>query len=424
MEKIVINGPSILNGNVKISGMKNAAVAVVFATIAVNDECIIDNLPNISDINLALKILEKMGAVVEKIDENKYKIDTRSISTIMAPDEDVGKMRASYYIAGASLARFGVCKVGLPGGCDFGSRPIDQHVKAFEAMGAKVKIDEGYIDASVVGGMKAANVYFDCVTVGGTINAILASVRSDGVTVIDNAAREPHIVDLANFLNFCGADITGAGTDTIKIKGNKQLHGCEYTLIPDMIEAGTFMIAAAATGSELLIENVIPKHLESMTSKLSETGIVFEEGDESLLVKRKTTELRPINIKTLPYPGFPTDMNPQTAVLLCCINGSSRINETIFNDRFRYVNELKRMGANIDVDNGIATIVGGQRLRAANVRAVDLRAGAAMILAGLVAEGSTSIEDIFYIERGYDNIVEKLSSIGASIKKVQIQDFS
>ena len=424
MEKIVINGPSILNGNVKISGMKNAAVAVVFATIAVNDECIIDNLPNISDINLALKILEKMGAVVEKIDENKYKIDTRPISTIMAPDEDVGKMRASYYIAGASLARFGVCKVGLPGGCDFGSRPIDQHVKAFEAMGAKVKIDEGYIDASVVGGMKAANVYFDCVTVGGTINAILASVRSDGVTVIDNAAREPHIVDLANFLNFCGADITGAGTDTIKIKGNKQLHGCEYTLIPDMIEAGTFMIAAAATGSELMIENVIPKHLESMTSKLSETGIVFEEGDESLLVKRKTTELRPINIKTLPYPGFPTDMNPQTAVLLCCINGSSRINETIFNDRFRYVNELKRMGANIDVDNGIATIVGGQRLKAANVRAVDLRAGAAMILAGLVAEGSTSIEDIFYIERGYDNIVEKLSSIGASIKKVQIQDFS
>ncbi len=424
MEKIVINGPSILNGSVKISGMKNAAVAVVFATIAVNDECIIDNLPNISDINLALKILEKMGAVVEKIDENKYKIDTRPISTIMAPDEDVGKMRASYYIAGASLARFGVCKVGLPGGCDFGSRPIDQHVKAFEAMGAKVKIDEGYIDASVVGGMKAANVYFDCVTVGGTINAILASVRSEGVTVIDNAAREPHIVDLANFLNFCGADITGAGTDTIKIKGNKQLHGCEYTLIPDMIEAGTFMIAAAATGSELMIENVIPKHLESMTSKLSETGIVFEEGDESLLVKRKTTELRPINIKTLPYPGFPTDMNPQTAVLLCCINGSSRINETIFNDRFRYVNELKRMGANIDVDNGIATIVGGQRLRAANVRAVDLRAGAAMILAGLVAEGSTSIEDIFYIERGYDNIVEKLSSIGASIKKVQIQDFS
>lgn len=424
MEKIVINGPSILNGNVKISGMKNAAVAVVFATIAVNDECIIDNLPNISDINLALKILEKMGAVVEKIDENKYKIDTRPISTIMAPDEDVGKMRASYYIAGASLARFGVCKVGLPGGCDFGSRPIDQHVKAFETMGAKVKIDEGYIDASVVGGMKAANVYFDCVTVGGTINAILASVRSEGVTVIDNAAREPHIVDLANFLNFCGADITGAGTDTIKIKGNKQLHGCEYTLIPDMIEAGTFMIAAAATGSELMIENVIPKHLESMTSKLSETGIVFEEGDESLLVKRKTTELRPINIKTLPYPGFPTDMNPQTAVLLCCINGSSRINETIFNDRFRYVNELKRMGANIDVDNGIATIVGGQRLKAANVRAVDLRAGAAMILAGLVAEGSTSIEDIFYIERGYDNIVEKLSSIGASIKKVQIQDFS
>lgn len=424
MEKIVINGPSILNGNVKISGMKNAAVAVVFATIAVNDECIIDNLPNISDINLALKILEKMGAVVEKIDENKYKIDTRPISTIMAPDEDVGKMRASYYIAGASLARFGVCKVGLPGGCDFGSRPIDQHVKAFEAMGAKVKIDEGYIDASVVGGMKAANVYFDCVTVGGTINAILASVRSEGVTVIDNAAREPHIVDLANFLNFCGADITGAGTDTIKIRGNKQLHGCEYTLIPDMIEAGTFMIAAAATGSELMIENVIPKHLESMTSKLSETGIVFEEGDESLLVKRKTTELRPINIKTLPYPGFPTDMNPQTAVLLCCINGSSRINETIFNDRFRYVNELKRMGANIDVDNGIATIVGGQRLKAANVRAVDLRAGAAMILAGLVAEGSTSIEDIFYIERGYDNIVEKLSSIGASIKKVQIQDFS
>ena len=424
MEKIVINGPSILNGSVKISGMKNAAVAVVFATIAVNDECIIDNLPNISDINLALKILEKMGAVVEKIDENKYKIDTRPISTIMAPDEDVGKMRASYYIAGASLARFGVCKVGLPGGCDFGNRPIDQHVKAFEAMGAKVKIDEGYIDASVVGGMKAANVYFDCVTVGGTINAILASVRSEGVTVIDNAAREPHIVDLANFLNFCGADITGAGTDTIKIRGNKQLHGCEYTLIPDMIEAGTFMIAAAATGSELMIENVIPKHLESMTSKLSETGIVFEEGDESLLVKRKTTELRPINIKTLPYPGFPTDMNPQTAVLLCCINGSSRINETIFNDRFRYVNELKRMGANIDVDNGIATIVGGQRLRAANVRAVDLRAGAAMILAGLVAEGSTSIEDIFYIERGYDNIVEKLSSIGASIKKVQIQDFS
>lgn len=424
MERIVISGPSKLYGSVKISGMKNAAVAVIFGTIAVNDECIIDNLPNISDVNLSLELLKNMGAVVEKLGETKYRIDTRHISTIMAPVEEAGKMRASYYIAGASLARFGVCKVGLPGGCDFGERPIDQHVKAFEAMGAKVRIDEGYIDASAVGGMKAANIYFDCVTVGGTINAILAAVRSDGVTVIDNAAREPHIVDLANFLNFCGADITGAGTDTIKIKGNKQLHGCEYTIIPDMIEAGTFIIAAAATSSRVLIENIIPKHLESMTSKLSETGIVFEEGDDTLLVKSNVSELRPVNIKTLPYPGFPTDMNPQTAVLLCSISGVSRINETIFSDRFRYVNELRRMGASIDIENSIATFNGGQRLKAANVRAVDLRAGAAMVLAGLVAEGTTSIEDIFYIERGYDNIVEKLSSLGAAIKKISIEDFT
>ena len=424
MEKIVISGPSNLFGSVKISGMKNAAVAVLFATITVNDECIIDNLPDISDVNLSLKLLENMGAIVVKLSDTKYKIDTRTITTITAPVEEAGKMRASYYIAGACLSRFGVCKVGLPGGCDFGSRPIDQHIKAFEAMGAKVRIDEGYIDASAVNGMREANIYFDCVTVGGTINAILAAVRNDGLTIIDNAAREPHIVDLANFLNFCGADITGAGTDTIKIKGQKQLHGCEYTIIPDMIEAGTFMIAAAATGSEIMIENIIPKHLESMTSKLSETGIRFEEGDETLLVCKRTVPLRPVNVKTLPYPGFPTDMNPQTAVLLCCINGISRINETIFNDRFRYVNELRRMGAIIDIDNGIATIKGGIPLKAASVRAVDLRAGAAMVLAGLVAEGNTSIDDIFYIERGYDSIVEKLASLKAIIKRVKIQDIT
>ncbi|MBQ9511242.1 MAG: UDP-N-acetylglucosamine 1-carboxyvinyltransferase [Clostridia bacterium] len=421
MEKIVIDGGVKLSGKVEISGMKNAAVAVIFATVAVNDVCVIENLPQISDVKLSLEMLRSIGARIKIVGKNAVEIDTRDLKNVAAPIAIARKMRASYYLAGASLARFGRTKVGLPGGCDFGSRPIDQHIKAFEALGAEVSIDGGYLEAETERGIHSANIFFDCVTVGATINTILASVLADGMTVIDNAAREPHVVDLANFLNYCGANITGAGTDVIKIKGVSRLHGCTYAIIPDMIEAGTFMAAAAATGGRLYINNIIPKHLEAITAKICEMGAEVEELDEAIIVSRKEPLCR-ANVKTLPYPGFPTDMNPQIAVLMCMANGVSQITETIWDGRFRYVDELRRMGAKIKVDGKQATIEGGENFSPANVRAVDLRAGAAMILAGLVCNGRTEIEDIHYIERGYDNIVSKLRLVGARIRKINIPD--
>lgn len=421
MEKIVIDGGARLSGKVEISGMKNAAVAVIFACIAVADVCIIENLPQISDVKQSLEMLSSIGAKIRAVGKNSVEIDTRKVKNKVVPTELARKMRASYYLAGACLARFGSAKVGLPGGCDFGSRPIDQHVKAFTAMGATVNVGGGFMDAVTDDGVKSANIFFDCVTVGATINTIIAAVLCDGVTVIENAAREPHIVDLANFLNYCGANIIGAGTDVIKIKGVEKLHGCTYTIIPDMIETGTFMVAAAATGGRLYINNVIPKHLEAITAKLCEMGAEVEEYDDAILVTRRG-ELLPANVKTLPYPGFPTDMNPQIATLMCLAQGTSHISETIWDGRFRYVDELRRMGAMIKVDGKLAVVEGGVPLTGTCVRAVDLRAGAAMVIAGLSCEGRTEIEDVHYIERGYDNIVSKLRSVGAKIKKINTPD--
>ncbi|MBQ7968210.1 MAG: UDP-N-acetylglucosamine 1-carboxyvinyltransferase [Clostridia bacterium] len=422
MEKLIINGGKPLFGDIEVSGMKNAALPVILATILVDDICVIENIPNVSDVALAFEIIQSMGGSVRRINKTTAEIDTRGVKAGVAPYELVRKMRGSYYIVGAELGRFGKGKVGLPGGCDLGVRPIDQHIKGFEALGAEVTIEGGCIEAVAENGLTGSNIYFDAVTVGGTLNVMIAASRAKGVTIIENAAREPHIVDLANFLNTCGAKISGAGTDTIKITGVEKMRGCTYAIIPDMIEAGTFMIAAAVTGGKLNIRNVIPKHLESISAKMEEMGIAVEEYDDYVTVYRKTDTLQRINLKTLPYPGFPTDMGPQMCVLMCQAHGVSLLNEGIFSNRFRYVDELRRMGACIKVDDRTAIIEGGQPLSAANLRAVDLRAGAAVVLAGLIASGRTEIEDIYHIERGYDNLVEKLRGVGANIKKVILPD--
>ena len=424
MEKIIVDGGTPLYGKVEISGMKNAAVAVVFATVLANDVCVIDNLPNISDIAACLSILESIGAKIKPISKDAVEIDTRHIkSGAEAPLELVSKMRASYYLAGAMLGRFKSAKVGLPGGCDFGVRPIDLHVKAFEKLGASVTVEDGYIEAvcDPEQGLHGKNIYFDCCSVGATINALLAAVLASGQTIIENPAREPHVVDVANFLNACGADIRGAGTNIIKINGVEQLHGCEYAIIPDMIEAGTFMAAAAATGGKLYIDNVIPKHLEALTEKFREMGITVEEYDEAVCVFCED-KMEAINVKTLPYPGFPTDMHPQMAVLLCLANGSSTLSETIWNNRFRYVEELRLMGADIRVEDNTAFFEGNTVFTPAVVKAVDLRAGAAMVVAALATKGRTEIEDIAYIERGYVNIVEKIREVGGNIRKAWFPD--
>ena len=421
MEKYVIKGGSALHGEVEISGAKNAAVAIIPAALMVDGVCRIENLPQISDTDMLLTILADLGAKVSFINKSTIEIDCTDVHYSDAPYDLMRKIRASYYLIGAMLGRFGTAKTTMPGGCNFGVRPIDQHIKAFEALGAEVTVDGGFIDAQTKNGITGAGIYFDCVTVGGTINTILAAVRAKGTTVIENAAREPHVVDVANFLNYCGANITGAGTDTIKIKGTDDLRGCTYAIIPDMIEAGTFMIAAAATRGRLYINNVIPKHLDAISAKLVEMGVTVEEFDDAVLVSHKG-ELSPVTIKTIPYPGFPTDMNPQAAVLLCLANGTSRLHETIYENRFRYVEELKRMGANIKVEKSIATITGIDHLTASTVRAVDLRAGVAMVIAGLAARGRTEIDDIYHIERGYDNITSKFKAVGANIHKVVIPD--
>ncbi len=422
MEKIVVRGGKPLFGNVEISGMKNAALPIIYACVLIKSKCVIENVPAVRDVALSLSILREMGASVRMITKNTYEIDCTNIDINAVPYELFRQMRASYYLLGAELGRFGRASVGFPGGCDFGERPIDQHIKGFEALGGKVNIENGNISIeSEDGQLKGTNIFFDLVSVGATINIMLAAVTAEGTTVIDNAAREPHIVDLANFLNTCGANIRGAGTDMIKIKGVKQLYGCNYAIIPDMIEAGTFMIAAAATKGCVRINNVIPKHLESVAAKLEEMGVSVEELDDAVVVKG-TDSMTRTSVKTHPYPGYPTDMHPQMTVLLTQVPGVSYMTEGVYENRFRYVDELRRMGAQIKVDGRTAIIEGGTPLSAAPLKAVDLRAGVAMIIAGLIAEGESEITDIHLIERGYDDIVGKLRALGADIRRTVVPD--
>ena len=422
MEKYVINGGKPLQGEVDISGAKNAAVAIIPAALMVDGICRIENMPQISDTDMLLTILTQLGAEVRMICPGTIEIDSRNVRFCDAPFELMRKIRASYYLIGAMLGRFGSAKTTMPGGCNFGVRPIDQHIKGMNALGAEVDVRNGFVYAEAEGGkLHGAKIYLDKVSVGATMNIILAATMASGRTIIENAAREPHIVDLANFLNSMGADVRGAGTDTVKVNGVERLHGGSYSIIPDQIEAGTYMVAAAATGGEVLVKNVIPKHLECISAKLRETGTIVQEYEDSVLVKGNG-HLRKANVKTLPYPGFPTDMQPQMGVLMCMANGTSVITEGIYDNRFKYVNELRKMGADIQVDGRIAIFEGSAKLTGAPVMACDLRAGAAMVIAGLCASGKTEIEDIHFIERGYENFVGKLRKLGADISIVDYTD--
>lgn len=420
MEKFIINGGKKLQGEVTISGAKNAAVAIIPATILAEGPCVLENVPNINDVTIDLRILTEMGAEVKIINKSTIQIDTTHIRDTVVPYEMARSMRASYYFLGTLLSRFHRAKVSMPGGCDLGDRPIDQHIKCFKALGANYSIEHGIVDISA-DKLIGTQIYFDKVTVGATINAMLAAVKAEGLTILENAAKEPHIVDLANFLNSMGADIMGAGTDVIKIRGVNSLRGTSYSIIPDQIEAGTFMIAAAATKGNVLIKNVIPKHLEPITSKLRKIGVVVEEYDDSVRVIGQDHYDR-TSVKTMPHPGFPTDMQPQLAALLTLAKGTSIITEGIWDNRFRYVDELRRMGADISVDGKVAVIEGVEHLTGAPVKAVDLRAGAALIIAGLETNGTTEIEDIFHIERGYEDMEVKLRGLGADIVKRTFPD--
>lgn len=420
MDKYVIAGGNRLTGEVTISGAKNAAIAIIPATILAEDVCVIENVPNITDVTIIIRILEDMGAKVRYINKNTLEIDTRPIHSPVASYELARHMRASYYLLGALLGRFSHALVSMPGGCDFGVRPIDQHLKGFAALGATYTLDGGMVDVSA-DQLKGNNIYLDVVSVGATINIMLAAVRAENMTVIENAAKEPHIVDLANFLNSMGADVRGAGTDVIKIYGVKSMKGTTYSIIPDQIEAGTYMVAAAATCGDVLVKNVIPKHLESITAKLEEMGVEIEEYDDAVHVRRDGP-LNKCNIKTMPHPGFPTDMQPQIAVLLSIANGTSIISEGVWDNRFRYVEELKRMGAQISVDGKIAVVEGIDHLNAAPVKATDLRAGAAMVIAALAATGTSQVENIHHIERGYEDVELKFKKLGADIKRVHVPD--
>ncbi len=418
MEKIVIEGGTPLRGEVEISGAKNAALAIIPAAILSQDVCVIENLPvSISDVNVMMKILNHIGAEVTLINKNSIRIDSRHVNSYVISHDMTKFLRASYYFIGALLGRFGRAKVAMPGGCYLGARPIDQHIKGFELLGANVSIEENAIVDAKADRLTGAPVYLDVVSVGATVNVLLASVKAKGLTIIENAAKEPHIVDLANFLNSMGADVRGAGTDVIKVRGVDKLHGCTYSIIPDQIEAGTYMVAAAATYGDVVIKNVIPKHLESISTKLVECGVTVEEYDDAV---RVALDSRPgkCNIKTMPHPGFPTDMQPQMAVLLALANGTSLISESIWSNRFRYAEQLNRMGACIKVDGQLAVVEGVEQLKGAPVRADDLRAGAAMLIAGLAAKGVTEIEDILHIDRGYEDVVSKFSALGANIKRI------
>ena len=419
MKKIVVRGGKPLYGNVNISGMKNAALPIIFASILVGDRCVVDNLPPVSDVELSLEILERMGATVERLGNNTVAIDTKDFQNGTSPKELVSKLRGSTYLLGAELGRFGEACVGSSGGCDFGSRPIDQHIKGFVALGAKYQNDDTYnILKAEHGGLYGASIYLDIASVGATINVMLAATLANGKTTIDNAAREPHIVDVANFLNMCGARITGAGTSVIKIQGVPELHGCNYTILPDMIEAGTYMAAAAAAGGRVGIRGVIPKHVETVTAKLLEMNVDVEMYEDIITVSRYG-QLGSANVKTYFYPGFPTDMHPQFSALLATANGTSTVTESVWESRFQYVEELLKMGADITVDGNRATINGTPTLKSAEVTATDLRAGAALIIAGLTADGETVITGVEKIERGYDDIVGKLRALGADIELIE-----
>ncbi len=420
MEKLIIHGGNPLYGDVNISGMKNSALPVIFGTIAAGDVCTIGNVPDVSDISLALDTLRTVGAKIRFIDTETVMIDTTNIIRKSPPHEYVSKMRASTYLLGAMLGRFGTSEVGYPGGCDFGTRPINQHLKGFELLGAKISYTEdGNIKATAEDGLSGNYIYFDIASVGATVNVMLAAVYADGVTVIENAAREPHIVDTASFLNACGADISGAGTSMIRIRGVKKLHGCCYDLAPDMIEAGTYMAAAAAVGGSVTIRRIIPKHMESVTAKLREIGLKLEVGDNYITVNSKGGGYRGTEIQTNPYPGFPTDMHPQFTAMLSLSSGVSIIKERVWNGRFRYVEELSKMGADIDVIEDTAIINGVHSLTGATVRASDLRAGASLVIAGLAADGETVVTGLECIDRGYQDLVEKLKSLGADIKRIE-----
>ncbi|MBE6859221.1 MAG: UDP-N-acetylglucosamine 1-carboxyvinyltransferase [Ruminococcus sp.] len=420
MDKFIVKGGRRLTGEVTISGAKNAAVAILPAVILSDEPCVIENVPSISDVTISLRILSEMGAEVTNIGKDAYRIDPTGIDKCCVPYETARKMRASYYFLGALLGKFNQARVSMPGGCPLGDRPIDQHLKAFSALGAEYNLSQGMIDLSA-DKLTGNQIFFDVVTVGATMNAMLAAVKAEGLTVIENAAKEPHIVDLANFLNSMGANIMGAGTDVIKIRGVERLHGTNYAVIPDQIEAGTFMIAAAATKGDVLIKNVIPKHLESITKKLEKIGVNIEQYDDSIRVWCDGPLVK-ANVKTTPHPGFPTDMQPQIATLLTLAEGTSIVTEGVWEQRFRYVDELRRMGANITVNGKVALVEGTGRLMGAPVKACDLRAGAALIIAGLAAQGVTEIEDIFHIERGYDCMEGKLRALNAEIEKVSVPD--
>ena len=417
--KYQIRGGNPLHGSIRISGAKNAAVAILPAVLLVDGLCRIENIPQISDVTLILQIMQELGAQVRLVNADTVEVDCSRVRNRQVPYELGRKIRASYYLVGALLGRFGWAEVPLPGGCDLGGRPIDQHIKGFEAMGSHVEVRNGYIYAEAEEHhLKGGSVYLDVVSVGATMNIMMAAALADGMTVIENAAKEPHIVDLANFLNSMGANIMGAGTDVIKVRGVSRLHGGTYSIIPDQIEAGTYMAAVAAAGGEVTIENVIPKHLECISAKLLEMGVEIEEQDDSVVVRR-SGPLKRTNIKTLPYPGFPTDMQSQIGAVLCLAQGTSVITEGVWDNRYRYVDELRRMGARIQVDGKVAVIEGVEQLTGAPVHACDLRAGAAMVVAGLAAKGVTEVDSIHHIQRGYENLVEKLIGVGADIRLVK-----
>ena len=416
MEQYVVKGGVPLRGEVSIGGAKNAALGILAAAIMTDETVTIENVPNVRDTRVLLQAIEGIGAKVKYIYNNTVQINGGSISDLNVEYEYIRKIRASYYLLGALLGKYKESNVALPGGCNIGSRPIDQHLKGFKALGAKVNIDHGVVSAkaeNLVGG----HIYFDVVTVGATINLMMASCMAEGETILENAAKEPHIVDVANFLNAMGANIKGAGTDVIRIKGVSRLHGCTYSIIPDQIEAGTFMMAAAATRGDIVIKDVIPKHLESITAKLLEMGCKLVEGDDWIRVIAEG-EVGSTNVKTLPYPGFPTDMQPQIAVALALAKGSSMVTESIFENRFKYVDELNRMGAKIKVEGNTAYIEGVEKFTSAQLSAPDLRAGAALVIAALAADGISQIDDIEYIQRGYEDFEGNLSALGAIIAKV------
>ena len=416
MEQYVIKGGNPLVGEVEIGGAKNAALAILAAETMTDETVLIENMPDVRDTNILLQAIKSIGAIVERIDRHTVKINGSQISHLIIADDYVKKIRASYYLIGALLGKYKSAKVALPGGCNIGSRPIDQHIKGWKALGATVKIEHGLIitEAEKLSG---SHIYMDVVSVGATINVMMSAVMAEGRTIIENAAKEPHVVDVANFLNSMGANIKGAGTDVIRIKGTARLHGTEYTIIPDQIEAGTFMFAAAATKGDVMVKNVIPKHLESISAKLAEIGCEIEESDDAVRVVAS----KPLNhtqVKTLPYPGFPPDMQPQMVVALALARGASIVTESIFENRFKYVDEMTRMGADIKVEGNTAFINGVEKYTGAGIVAPDLRAGAALVLAGLAAEGITTVDDIKYIERGYEDFHIKLQSLGAVMERV------